>query len=87
MKQNAATSFVKRFGAVLHVIFAFITFLGIGFMYLNSNYGRGLEWLKNESFDSLRILIRRYSLISQVFSTISIIRNFLRPTVPSTTPK
>lgn len=51
MKQNAATSFVKRFGAVLHVIFAFITFLGIGFMYLNSNYGRGLEWLQDESFE------------------------------------
>lgn len=51
MKQSSTTSFIKRFSAFLHVIFACITLLGIGFMYLNSNYGRGLEWINDESFE------------------------------------
>lgn len=51
MNQKPATSFAKRFVGFLHVIFACITLTGIGFMYLNSNYGRGLDWLQNETFE------------------------------------
>ena len=42
---------MKRFVGFLHIIFACITLLGIGFMYLNSNYGRGLDWLESETFE------------------------------------
>lgn len=51
MAQNRTFSFFKRFLGFLHVIFACVTLVGIGFMYLNSNYGRGTDWLKNESFE------------------------------------
>ena len=50
MAQNK-TYFFKRFLGFLHVIFACVTLVGIGFMYLNSNYGRGMDWLKSESFE------------------------------------
>ena len=42
---------LKRFVGLFHVIFACITFTGIGLMYLNSNYGRGLSWLTSETFE------------------------------------
>lgn len=51
MRQNTKTSFFKRLIGFLHFIFACVTLLGIGFMYLNSNYGRGLAWLKTETFE------------------------------------
>ncbi len=51
MKQTFTTSFLKRIAAFLHFVFACVVFLGIGFMYLNSNYGRGLDWLEDESFE------------------------------------
>lgn len=51
MKQKVPAAFFKRFICFLHVVFACITLIGIGFMYLNSNYGRGLDWIKTESFE------------------------------------
>lgn len=51
MKQNASPSIMKRLIGFLHVAFACVTLLGIGFMYLNSNYGRGLDWLHDETFE------------------------------------
>lgn len=42
---------LKRLVGMIHVIFACIALVGIGFMYLNSNYGRGLDWLKQETFE------------------------------------
>lgn len=51
MKPKASTTFFKRFIGFFHVVFACITLVGIGFMYLNSNYGRGLDWINNESFE------------------------------------
>lgn len=51
MKQQVPTFFLKRFVGFLHVIFACVTLVGISFMYLNSNYGRGLDWLKSETFE------------------------------------
>ena len=51
MKQNMPAAFFKRFISLLHVVFACITLVGIGFMYLNSNYGRGLDWIKTETFE------------------------------------
>lgn len=51
MKPKASTTFFKRFTGFLHVVFACITLIGIGFMYLNNNYGRGLDWINNESFE------------------------------------
>lgn len=51
MKQQVPTTFFKRFVGFIHVIFACVTLVGIGFMYLNSNYGRGLDWLDNETFE------------------------------------
>lgn len=50
MKQQSRTAAIKRSVGFLHFIFACVTLLGIGFMYLNSNYGRGLEWLEAETF-------------------------------------
>ena len=51
MNQKTPTPFLKRLVGFLHIIFACITLFGIGFMYLNSNYGRGLDWLENETFE------------------------------------
>lgn len=51
MKQNNMTSLLKRFAGLLHFAFACVALLGIGFMYLNSNYGRGLSWIQNEDFE------------------------------------
>lgn len=51
MSQKPASLFFKRFVGFLHVLFACITLVGIGFMYLNSNYGRGLDWLQNETYE------------------------------------
>ena len=51
MKQKVSAIFLKRFIGLLHVAFAVLTLTGIGFMYLNSNYGRGLDWLENETFE------------------------------------
>lgn len=51
MKQNSMTLILKRFAGLLHVAFACVALLGIGFMYLNSNYGRGLSWIKTEDFE------------------------------------
>lgn len=51
MSKQPATSFFKRFVAVLHILFACVTLVGIGFMYLNSNYGRGLDWIENETYE------------------------------------
>ncbi len=51
MSQKPASFIFKRFVGFLHVIFACITLVGIGFMYLNSNYGRGLDWIGNETYE------------------------------------
>lgn len=51
MKPKTSTMFFKRFTGFLHVLFACITLVGIGFMYLNTNYGRGLDWIENETFE------------------------------------
>ena len=51
MSQNTPSFFLKRFSGFLHFIFALIALTGVGFMYLNSNYGRGLDWIKDETFD------------------------------------
>jgi len=51
MSKQPATSFFKRFMAVLHILFACVTLVGIGFMYLNSNYGRGLDWIETETYE------------------------------------
>lgn len=51
MKQKTSIMFFKRFISFLHVLFACITLVGIGFMYLNTNYGRGLDWIQSETFE------------------------------------
>jgi len=51
MSKQPATSFFKRFVAFLHILFACVTLAGIGFMYLNSNYGRGLDWIETETYE------------------------------------
>lgn len=51
MKQKVPSIFFKRLVGFLHVAFAILTLTGIGYMYLNSNYGRGLDWLENETFE------------------------------------
>ena len=51
MERTKSISMLKRFVGLLHIIFACVTLTGIGFMYLNSNYGRGLDWLTDETFE------------------------------------
>ena len=51
MTEKKTGSFFKRFVGFLHFLFVCVTFVGIGFMYLNSNYGRGLDWIKTENFE------------------------------------
>ena len=36
---------------ILHLSFAVFALIGIGLMFSNSNYGRGLSWLTTESFE------------------------------------
>lgn len=45
MKQN------KHIVLLVHGIFLALLLTGITFMYLNSNYGQGLSWLKGESYE------------------------------------
>ena len=51
MTEKTTRSFFKRLVGFLHLLFACGTLVGIGFMYLNSNYGRGLDWIKTETFE------------------------------------
>ncbi|MCI8454489.1 MAG: HAMP domain-containing histidine kinase [Lachnospiraceae bacterium] len=51
MNQNTKTSLLKRLVGFSHFFFACIAFTGIGFMYLNGNYGRGISWVKEEAFE------------------------------------
>lgn len=51
MNQKTSSFFFKRFTGFLHVVFACVTFAGIGLMFLNSNYGLGLGWLTDETFE------------------------------------
>lgn len=51
MAEKKTNSFFKRLVGFLHFLFACVTLVGIGFMYLNSNYGRGLDWIKTEIFE------------------------------------
>lgn len=71
MKQKVPSSFFKRFVGFLHVIFAVLTLIGIGFMYLNSNYGRGLDWLEDETFEQSPDFNKKVqSDISNIFNYI-----------------
>lgn len=51
MNQKAQGFFLKNFTGFLHFVFACAALLGTGLMYLNSNYGRGLDWIQNETFE------------------------------------
>ncbi len=51
MTEKRHAHFFKRLVGFLHFLFACVTLVGIGFMYLNSNYGRGLDWIKTETFE------------------------------------
>ncbi len=51
MKQDSSAVIVKRLVGFLHAVFACVALVGIGFMFLNSNYGRGLGWVSGETFE------------------------------------
>ena len=51
MSKQPATFFLKRFVGFIHILFICVTLVGIGFMYLNSNYGRGLDWIETETYE------------------------------------
>lgn len=40
----------KQFILLLHILFLSLLLTGFGFIYLNSNYGRGLSWIHDESY-------------------------------------
>ena len=73
-KENQMTektgSFFKRFVGFLHFLFVCVTFVGIGFMYLNSNYGRGLDWIKTENFEQSPDFSKKVRRISPTFSRL-----------------
>ena len=71
MKQKKSILFFKRFIGFLHVLCACIALTGIGFMYLNSNYGRGLDWISDESFEqSAEFNKKIQSDVSNIFNYI-----------------
>lgn len=51
MKQQTPTAFLKRSAGFLHAVFILVALIGMGFMYLNSNYGRGISWVNEETFE------------------------------------
>lgn len=51
MEHSKASFIVKRLVGFFHFVFACLTLFGIGLMFLNSNYGRGLNWLTSETFE------------------------------------
>lgn len=51
MAEKKTNIFSSVSSASFTFIFACVTLVGIGFMYLNSNYGRGLDWIKTETFE------------------------------------
>lgn len=87
MSQNTPSFFLKRFSGFLHFIFALIALTGVGFMYLNSNYGRGLDWIEDETFDQSPDFNKKVQADIASISTISSTRSFLRPMERWTTIK
>ena len=77
MAEKKTNSFFKRLVGFLHFLFACVTLVGIGFMYLNSNYGRGLDWIKTETFEQSPDFSKKVQ-ISQISSIMSSIRIFSR---------
>lgn len=51
MDQKAPRFVLKRLAGFFHFVFACIALIGIGFLYLNSNYGRGLDWITSETYE------------------------------------
>ena len=87
MAEKKTNSFFKRLVGFLHFLFACVTLVGIGFMYLNSNYGRGLDWIKTETFEQSPDFSKKVQAdITNIFDYVSI-RIFLNPTARSTTPR
>ena len=78
MAEKKTNSFFKRLVGFLHFLFACVTLVGIGFMYLNSNYGRGLDWIKTETFEQSPDFSKKSRQISQISSIMSSIRIFSR---------
>jgi len=80
MAEKKTNSFFKRLVGFLHFLFACVTLVGIGFMYLNSNYGRGLDWIKTETFEQIHrehqaamIIISHQERIIQLADEIAVI--------------
>ena len=40
----------KQFLLLLHIVFLGLLLTGFSFIYLNSNYCRGLSWIQEESY-------------------------------------
>lgn len=49
----------KHILPVLHGVFVIFALLGIGLMFVNSNYGRGLSWISSEDFETSELFNER----------------------------
>ena len=49
----------KHILPVLHSVFVIFALLGIGLMFVNSNYGRGLSWISSEDFETSELFNER----------------------------
>ena len=64
-----------------------MTLVGIGFMYLNSNYGRGLDWIKTETFEQSPDFSKKVQAdITNIFYYVQY-QDIFEVTVRSTTPR
>ena len=52
----------KHILPVLHGVFVIFALLGIGLMFVNSNYGRGLSWISSEDFETSELFNERMNI-------------------------
>lgn len=58
----------KSTAVILHIIFLCITLCGISMMYLNSNYGKGLLWITEESYEDTPVFTQQLQKdLDQIF--------------------
>lgn len=65
-------SLKKQFLLLLHILFLCLFFTGVTFIYFNENYGRGLNWLHEESY------VDTSSFTEQLESDVEMIFKYVR---------
>lgn len=62
----------KNFTVLLHIIFIIMSVTGITFIYMNSDFGKGLKWIYNEAYEDTPVFAEQVqSDINQIFNYVN----------------